>query len=380
MITDQNIHVVFVDSVDPNISTPGGVGPYVDSLIRAFQNEGVKVTLLGTIRSHGYTKPTYNFIPIMKSQKISSYHFLFNLILKVARLSIPSDAIIHVQRTDTLLPFILFCRRNKKVCTLHAKCSEEIRKRKGFFPSKIFEIIEKFVLKHIDRVIAVDEDIKRYYLQKFPWLKKKIVVIPTGIQTDEFKPIEKSKVRQIYGFKNNDKIILYAGRFEEKQKNLSLLLQSFKLVKEEVKNSKLVLVGNGKGRQMLDNLIKELDLKDVVFMGVVERKKLPEIINCADVFALSSNYEGSPNVVKEALACGVPVVSTNVGDVHKIIKNGENGYIVERDKYLMANGLIKAISDHGFFKGNCIKSIEGYGYRFIGKRTMEVYNEILKKG
>jgi len=86
-------------------------------------------------------------------------------------------------------------------------------------------------------IIAVDHNTEMFYSGLYSWLKDKMIVIPVGIDTELFKPIDKREMREKYGFKENDKIILFVGRFE-RVKGLDLLLKSFKEVKKEVNDCK----------------------------------------------------------------------------------------------------------------------------------------------
>jgi glycosyltransferase involved in cell wall biosynthesis len=375
------MEITIISGIDPYTPKPGGTRSYVMSLIQFLCEHGIKTTLIG-VSSNKKEVPTeylFTFIPVTRGQNLSSYKFLFSLFLKTPFLNIPKSSIIHTQRPDDMLPFVLFYKNNPKICTLHGTPLNAIYFKKGPVIGKIYELIEKFVLKRMDTVIAVDGEAKKFYTQMYPQIKDKIMVIPVGINTKLFKPANRHENRKKYHLNENEKIILYVGRLNV-EKGLDLLLKSFKEVKKEVEDCKLVLVGEGKDRDNLENLAKNIELKDIIFMGALERDKIPEIINCADVFALCSLYEGMPTVVLEALACGVPVVSTNVGDVHKVVRNDKTGYIVEkRTKEEMSDKLIKALSNSGRFEANCIGAVQEYSWDRIAKRITGVYDELLEK-
>ena len=133
-------------------------------------------------------------------------------------------------------------------------------------------------------------------------------------------------------------VIIAIGRLSE-QKNFSLLLQSFAKVLESTK-ARLIIFGEGPLRSDLENLVKELNLQDAVLLpGVVANPY--NYLNNADLFVLSSNYEGLPNALVEALACGCPVVSTDCqSGPREILDDGKYGILVEPSD---VNGLARAI-------------------------------------
>ena len=105
-----------------------------------------------------------------------------------------------------------------------------------------------------------------------------------------------------------------------------------KKVKEEIASAKLLIVGDGNDKSLLMKYVSGSKIKDVVFLGEINNTDIPNILNCADVFVFASFYEGSPNVIKEAIACNIPVISTDVGDVKNVLDGVDNCYIVKRDE------------------------------------------------
>lgn len=371
--------VIIVSGIYPNIVTkPGGVRPYILNLISASIESGIEITLIGISNKKNIASNyPFTFIPIVSGLKVSCYGFIFNLFLKAHTLSIPSYSIIHTQRPDSTLPFVLFYKKNPKICTLHGLVYKGFFLKKTIFISHIYQLIEKFVLKRVDKIIAVNEETKENYLEKYPWLKDKMIVIPVGIDTELFKPMDKHKMQEKYGFKKNEKIIIYVGRLE-KEKGLGFLLNSFKEVKKEITDCKLVLVGDGREKKNLENLAKDLELKEVIFMDSLEHDKIPEIMNCADVFALSSLYESGPLVVQEALACGIPVVTTNVGRVQEFIKSDAIGRIVERNEKDFARAIIEIFKmDQEKTIKACRQVAMDFSFEKTAKKIIEVYKNLL---
>ena len=370
--------VTIVSDIDPYVPKPGGTRSYVINSIRFLCEQGVTTTLIGLSYNKKRTiyKYPFTFVPVVRSQTISSYKFLFNLFLKVPFLKIPETSIIHTQRPDDLLPFMLFKRKNPKLCTLHGLSSKKIHIKKGSIIGKIYDSIERFALKRVDGIIAVDDSTKRHYIIKYPWLEKKIKVIPVGIDLEQFKPLGKQKMREKYGFNETDKLIMYIGRLE-KEKNLSFLIKMFKRMNIQQSNYKLVFVGDGKERENLKNLSSHLELfNNVIFTGAIDPLQIHEIINCTDVVVLCSLFESGPLVIQEAIACGVPVVTTDVGRVRDFIKNEKIGEVVNGNEEEFAEAIKRVLCG----TQNHILERRRIAYEFCFEKTanalFQIYNEL----
>ena len=323
-----------VYTYDPSKPRGGGGIRYVHNLIKYLLKNNINVILLGVRLSEKQTfdHPRLKFIPILRGSDTWWIYFI-KLMLKAPFLKFSDLAVIHTHRTYFMLPFIIFHRKNPKICTLHMKPLEFVRvEYPQYFKlvNKLHKIVESFCLRYIDLLIAVNEDVKRAYEERYSWIRGKIKVVSgSGVDLKKFIPMDRNIIREKYGFNSEDKIILFVGRLE-KIKNIDFLIQSFALVVNSIPYAKLVIVGRGSERPRLEKLASSHNLKDkVIFMGEINPEIMPEIYNLADVFVLSSYSETGPAVIKEALACGIPVVSTNVGEVRKLI-NKDAGKIVEK--------------------------------------------------
>lgn len=288
--------------------------------------------------------------------------------------------LIHVQRIDQSLPFIFFKR--PVICTFHGKSSEQALEKNGKFIHLIYSAVERFALSRLDYAIAVSDEIRDYYISKYPWCSNKILVVGNGVDTSVFKPCNKEKMRQKHGFISHEKIILYLGRFHE-EKNLQLLISSFDLLlkSSDLGDLRLVLVGEGNTGEEISKIIKERNLTTrVTVLPPVSDSEVSEIICCADVFALSSVVEGFPLVILQALACGVPVVSTNVGDVHRVVENYKTGFLIDdfSDKSF-AECLKKALLNPNILKDNAIMVAKENSWDSVAKKNISLYTKILKE-
>lgn len=372
--------VIIAAAIDPFKHKPGGIRNYIVNLIKYINDCNTSVTLIGVNTNGCFADKHFDFIKVMRGKKSSGTMFLLMLMLKAPFFKFQKQSLIHTHRPDIMLPFIVYNKNNKKICTLHGFHDKGIILKKGKIFGTIYTLIEKYTLKRVDKVIAVDNSTKEFYTKKYPWLKEKIVEIPIGINLDKFKIMDKKVVRAKYGFGIADTIILYVGRLEA-EKNIDFLLKSFKSLKCNGHKAKLLLVGDGRERTRLENLSKHLNLdQSVIFMGSMNTDIIPEIMNCADVFTLSSLYESGPIVIQEALACGIPVVTTNVGRVHEFLLNNDVGRIVQRDSDKFAEAIEEMInSDQKISRQACFDVARRFDFAKTAEKTMNIYEELWNK-
>ena len=178
--------------------------------------------------------------------------------------------------------------------------------------------------------------------------EEKMTVISNGIDTDEFHPKLKAgeKVRSEWGIGKNEILIGNVARLDPKKDQVSFLKAAARVI-EKKPSIKFVSIGRGENeyQEKLIKLCNELRISEnIIWAGV--RKDMPRVYNALDIMCLSSSFgEGFPNVIGEAMACGVPCVATDVGDTARIIGNAF-GIIVETDNYEeLAAGIVKMISD-----------------------------------
>lgn len=356
------MEIIMVYPFDPSKIEGGGGIRYVHNLIINYLDRGIKVKLLGIniVEQQTFKHPLFELVVIQEPHKlripslfqqifvdiIMISHFLIKLMIASFHIRTSDNSIIHAHRSYFLIPFILFCSNTRKILTLHMKPLEYVRVEHQnilIYINKIYKTIEAFCLRKTDYIIAINDDVGATYIQNYPFIKNKIVTIPTGVNLNSFKPLDKTKVRFQYKLNADNYIIIAAGRLE-KIKNIGFLIRSFKIVNQRMPNSKLLIIGKGPEKNGLEDLTNQLGLSDnVIFYGEVLPANMPHILNCGDVLALTSLSEASPNIVKEALACGIPVVSTNVGDVSSIIYNPFLGRISKMDELIFAHNLIEML-------------------------------------
>jgi glycosyltransferase involved in cell wall biosynthesis len=223
---------------------------------------------------------------------------------------------LHVLRYA--LPSMLLMKRVAMVHTVHNLAEREIEPRG--------RLIQRYALTHGVKPVAVAEEVAAS-IEKLYGIRG-CQVISNGIPTEIYAnpQTRRKEWRAKEGFKENDILFVCVARFWP-QKNHALLLKSFALGPASDPRAHLVLVGEGELRANLEEQAKNLNMAERVhFLGL--RSDIPDVLGAMDVFVLSSDYEGNPLSVMEAMASGLPIVSTAVGGVPKLFEGGNEGFLV----------------------------------------------------
>lgn len=155
--------------------------------------------------------------------------------------------------------------------------------------------------------------------------RRKIRYIPNGVDTERFKPNPEDRLRVRKELGVDGFVWLVVGRFDP-QKDYPNMLQAFARVVRKYPDTVLLIAGDGPLRETMENLAQELGIeKHVKFLGI--RRDIPQLMNAADAYVMSSSWEGMPNVLLEASATGLPVVATDVGGNREIVLEGKTGFL-----------------------------------------------------
>lgn len=187
------------------------------------------------------------------------------------------------------------------------------------------------------------------FIEKKASFPKKMIMVPNGIDTDKFKyssTVGQAK-RDELNIEKNTNVLLAIGRLTEAKDYPNLLNAFAYFLKSSSINKKslLYIVGSGELDYELKKMAQELSITEyVIFLG--GRDDIVELMSMADVFILSSEWEGVPLVIAEAMACERFIIATDVGGVKKLV--GNCGYIVPSNNYMeLSNSIISAL-DLGF--------------------------------
>ena len=354
---------------------PGGVKTHVLNLAKEFEkrkiefkivvprrkikeNYGKNVILLGTsfplIWGGGVSDLVFNFIPISIERCLIKEKFT---ILHFHNASFPS----FFQILFSPLSF-----KTTNILTFHSDIERSNFLKK--FP-QFFEIFVNFCNLRLDGLIAVSKVALKYF-EKF---KKPKVLIPNGVDLEVFNP-RNEKIKKYLDGKIN---LLFVGRIEER-KGLIYLLKAFLILKRKYQNLRLIVAGDGPERENCEKFVRENNLKDVIFLGNVE-KELPLLYATCDIFCAPSIFgESFGLVILEAMASGKPVVGfANEG--YKELMKGKKGEkflakpkdfreLAKKIEILIKNEKMrKEMGEWG------LKEAKNYSWERITKRVLDFY-------
>ena len=234
----------------------------------------------------------------------------------------------------------------------------------GGFLRKMFT---KIVVRNAETVTTVTENLA--IAMKNHGLKNdNYVVLPNVVNLDMFHISDRD---------NNPCKIIHISCFEDKSKNISGLLESLKMIEEKGIDFQCTLIGEGMDLELMKEKAQNLQLiNKVSFTGLMEGQKLADELSSGDFLVLSSNYENMPVVILEALASGLPVVSTNVGGIKEMIDESKGILVEPRNKEALAEAMIKMIETHKNYDANYLRNsvIEKYGYESVGRFLSGLYS------
>jgi L-malate glycosyltransferase len=211
-------------------------------------------------------------------------------------------------------------------------------------------------------------------LRKYPHCPQNVQVVWNGVDTAVFKPRSENYPRNGY--------ILTVGRLGP-GKGLEDLVDAISLVSILQKETRLIIVGDGPLLVSLEHRVKALGLQDQVhFEGhISDRATLIGYYQQAALFVLPSHHEGMPTVVLEAMACGCPILATNVGGVPNVIKDGVNGVLVPPgEPHRLASTIQTLLKNHDKLNAMGVQArntIEhSFSWEIIGSKFVDLYTDM----
>jgi glycosyltransferase involved in cell wall biosynthesis len=338
--------IVMVLNSDFKRHAQGGVENFAKDLTTTLREKGLDVRQAGILLDG--RKEEEQEYGIARGG-ISNYRFLFKLFRLAFRLRGQKRLVVHVQRPDHLVPFILLSRKRRVlISTIHGPQRKAILENKGRMVGTFYNALENMGFRLADRIVFTDSNTMDWYLQLSPRLKGKSVTIPPGV-SDYFRSrIPRDEAISRLGIDRNDRILCFVGRLEH-EKNVELLIRTFSKVSARHDDLRLAIAGDGSLREPLETLSKDLGVgAKITFLGQLDREGVRNLLISSDAMLLVSKWEGSPLVLREALAVGTPVICSDVGDVCQLVRDELSGYIVkEPTEESLAAGMEKAYARRG---------------------------------
>jgi glycosyltransferase involved in cell wall biosynthesis len=224
--------------------------------------------------------------------------------------------------------------------------------------------LEGHIFREAHRIVVTTSEMKSHITQYYELPSEKIQVIPNYVETDRFY--------QLPNISRAPRKVLFVGRLEA-EKNLLALFDALTGL-----DVVLCLVGVGKQKDILLDKAKANHIK-VRFLGRVANEDLPQLLNQASVFILPSYYEGHPKALLEAMACGLPVIGTDVSGIREIIKHGENGWLCGTDAMQIRQALETVLGDRGLQKRLGVNARQTVLDHFSLDRIVELELKLLEE-
>ncbi|GAA0179416.1 glycosyltransferase family 1 protein [Clostridium sediminicola] len=260
----------------------------------------------------------------------------------------------------------------------------------GYVDEKYFE---KFLnvfpntINEVDEIIAVSKFIKSQIVKHFNVDERKINVVYPGI-SKRFKMLPKSNSKKVCKklYNIDEDFILYAGSLHAR-KNLHILLRILKYIKKYkyTKNIKMVIAGDYIGKRneyfcKLRIMADKLGIGDsVIFTGKIHYKNMPYLYNASECFVNFSEYDGFPLSSLEAMACGIPIVSSNTLFNREVIENG--GLLVDLEDELYLKDAILEVIMHKKYRESIIENglvqAKKYSWNKNIKSTVKIYENLI---
>jgi phosphatidylinositol alpha-mannosyltransferase len=358
---------------------PGGVTHHICHLAEHFTRMGHEVKVIAPA-SKAVSSLADKFIPVGKPRpipvsgsiaRITISPWLSSRIKEI--LNREKFDIIHLH--EPLMPMIcttvLRLSQTTNIATFHASGARSWYN----YGSPLAKLFLKKWFRKLSGKIAVSELAMNCVSKHFPAYYD---IIPNGIDLKHFSP----DVPPIDEFCDGKLNILFVGRLE-KRKGLNYLLKSYQQVKQEIPDSRLIIVGPGtRLRRKYEKQVKRGILEDVVFVGYASYDDLPRYYKTADVFcAPATGFESFGIILLEAMAIGKPIVASNVEGYASLITHGVEGYLVPpRDEKELTRSLISLLRDESLRQEMGVKGqlkAREYAWEDIAQRLLDYYASVL---
>jgi len=316
-MNNKSLNILFLNSV--KVNTFGGVERWMLNLGKGLYERGHKIyysakkgsIFINTCRSIGF--------PVFKNKFGIDYSIINSYRLSKILRKYDIDIVINHHNKDIKIARMASLIVNKKIVNI--KRAGSIGDVKNTLENKL--IYKRFV----DGIITPTYDIK-YKLLKYGWLDKDLIhVIKNGVIIPNLEGLNIKNIKNSLKVADESRVIGSFGRLVE-QKQFDKFLFVSKLIKQKIDNVKFIIVGEGHLKDEIINISKEIGIFNDLILLDFQADPISIYAIC-DIIVMTSRSEGYPNVLLEAMSVGKPVVAFGVGGIKELIKNGDNGYIID---------------------------------------------------
>lgn len=365
-----------------------GVGNYATFLINTLASIGHNITVICPDDSVITKNENIRFLIVPKSQKDptagSWVSLAYRFAKKIKYLKEGFDLIHFTDARESLfyekgdVPLIgtlhdFYSAIAKKNPFHYMKHYNDYFKRTAYY--NVNKFLEERAIKKCDYLISVCKYTSRKIGEIYDIPSNKFRVIYNGIDSREFEVKPKQKNNEI-------SILFIGGNFY--RKGVPLIIKSSTKVVKKFPNIKYYIIGEDKNKNKLIKLTKKLDVNmNFDFVGRIDYDEIKGYFQKATLFLMPSLYESFAIVFLEAMASGTPVIAGNMGGTTELIRNGENGFLVDPyNSHNLAEKTIKILESEGLrqkFIKNGLETVKDFSIEKMVENTVEVYNEVIEK-
>jgi glycosyltransferase involved in cell wall biosynthesis len=283
----------------------------------------------------------YDFFAIARYDNLKTKHLIPDrlvsyLLVKYYKKKISEINIrnIFIQRQEILLAVADTATEN--CCYCFAGLENPLNISKYKYARNISSLFEKYFfrrLKYVNTILASGDEnaINEMILRSKGMISRESVTkFPTRINTDIFKPLSKSQARRELNLSDSATIVITTGRLAS-MKGWKFMIDCFVLFLKEIPDSLFYLIGDGEDFEEIQDYVSQVNLTDkIILTGKKKSEEIALFLNAADLFIMGSYKEGWSTSLSEALACGIPSCVTDFSSAREIIRQGQNGFVIEK--------------------------------------------------
>lgn len=336
---NEEIHLsIFLPSL-----AGGGAERVMTILVNQLSQRGYNVNLILACARGSYLEDVHHDIEIIDLKAAGVTTALPDLV-KYLNHSKPKTLLTAMNHCNVIASLATLLSKSKTRLVLSERLHFGAHlKQTNSLKEKIVKILMHWLYPKADKVICVSKEIEKYLISNYKINPNKVITIYNPVVDLDLINASKKQIDHNWVTKKDIRLIVTAGRLNI-QKNHALLLHAFKTVLEST-NARLIIFGEGELRAELEQTARMLEIQDNVLLPGFE-KNIFAYFNKADLFVLSSDYEGLPGVVIQAMACGLPIVSTDCpSGPAEILENGKWGKLVPTgDSDALAKAMIATLN------------------------------------
>ena len=334
--------------ISPTLKGIGGTAQHARDLITFLKEHGHQVDVISSENT-----------PIIPFKKLKNPSFLISSFLKTKFMK--NYDIVHA-----LHPIAALAMKNisaKKILTIHAVYSEQIRLLHGELNSKLSNRYEKNALKWTDAITAGSKDAYDYYSK----ISSNVFYIPNAIDINSLTTGSDSRY---------EKQIIFAGRLSKEKGILTIL----EIIKELPSDIHLLIIGSGPEENTIVKSTKNKE--NVHFLGYQPKEKTISLIRGSTALIQPSFAEGISATLLEAMACKTPIIATNIGGNKELLGNNNAGMLIEPgDSKILLKRIVELVNDKNLqekISTSAYAEVQKYDWSNIGQRYVDLYEKVLQ--